>query len=55
MGLPLKPAVDTEPHWQEFQSLRGGYQEALSFVARQTFAPMDENWIDIQSEAAIQI
>ena len=55
IGLPLKSAVDAEPQWQEFQALRGGYQVALSFVARQTFAPMDENLIDIQSEAAIQI
>jgi hypothetical protein len=55
IGLPLKPAVDAEPQWGEFQALRGEYQEALSFVARQTFAAMEEDLIDMQSEAAIQI
>jgi hypothetical protein len=55
IGLPLKPAVDAEPQWREFQALRGGYQDALSFVARQAFAPMEEHLIDMQSEAAIQV
>jgi hypothetical protein len=40
-GVPLRSAADPESQWQEFLSLRGRYEEALFFVARQTFAPLD--------------
>lgn len=41
MGLPLRSAVDAEPQWQEFLSLRAQYEEALFFVAHQTFATLE--------------
>jgi hypothetical protein len=40
-GIPLRSAADQETQWQKFSSLRGQYEEALFFVARQTFAPLD--------------
>jgi hypothetical protein len=45
-GMPLR-STDQEAQWQEFLSLRGGYQDALFFVARQTFAPSDGALIDM--------
>ena len=45
-GLPLKSA-DQEKQWREFLSLREEYGDALFFVARQTFAPLDGRaWLD---------
>lgn len=55
IGLPLKPAADREPQWREFLALRREYQEALSFVARQTFATMEDNLVDMQAGAAIHV
>jgi hypothetical protein len=40
-GMTLRSTVDLETQWGEFRSLRERYQEALYFVARQTFAPLD--------------
>lgn len=40
-GMLLRSAADQETQWQEFLSFRGRYEEALFFVARQTFAPLD--------------
>ena len=41
-GMPLRSAADEETQWQEFLSLRGQYEEALFFIARRTFAPVDD-------------
>lgn len=38
VGLPLKSAIDAEPQWEDFLSLRQQYESALSFVSEQTFA-----------------
>ena len=46
-GTLLRSAADEESQWQEFLSLRGQYEEALFFVARQTFAPIDGVLIDM--------
>jgi hypothetical protein len=46
-GIPLRPAADQETQWQEFLSLQGQYEEALGFVARQTFAPLDGITTDV--------
>jgi hypothetical protein len=46
-GIPLRPSTERETQWQDFLSLRGGYEEALFFVARQTFTPSDEALIDM--------
>jgi hypothetical protein len=40
-GMPLRSTADHETQWQEFASLHGQYEQALFFVARQTFAPLD--------------
>jgi hypothetical protein len=40
-GIPLKSFAGQGAQWQEFLSLRGQYEEALFFVARQTFASLD--------------
>jgi glutamate mutase epsilon subunit len=45
--MPLRTTLDEETQWQEFLSLRGQYEEALFFVARQTFAPLDGVLIDM--------
>jgi hypothetical protein len=54
-GLPLRSEVDAEPQWQEFLSLRGLYEDALLFVASQTFAPLDGNQIDMPKDETLQI
>jgi len=41
-GIPLRPEVNQETQWEEFSSLRTQYEEALSFVAQQTFASLEE-------------
>jgi hypothetical protein len=41
VGLPLRSAVDGEPRWREFLSFREQYEDALLFVASQTFAPLE--------------
>jgi len=46
-GMPLRSSAEQETQWQEFLSLRGGYEEALFFVARQTFAPLDGVLVDL--------
>jgi hypothetical protein len=46
-GIPLRSSTEQETQWQEFLSLRGGYEEALLFVARQTFKPLDGVVADI--------
>jgi hypothetical protein len=43
----LRSSTEQETQWQEFLSLRGGYEEALLFVARQTFKPLDGVVADI--------
>jgi hypothetical protein len=55
IGLPLRPAVDLEPQWRELLALRGAYEEALSFVASQTFAPMEGTLDNIEPETAMRI
>ena len=47
VGLPMRSAVDAEPQWREFLSLRGQYEDALFFVARQTFAPLEGVLVDM--------
>ena len=54
IGLPLIAAVDAEPQWREFLSLRREYEEALLFVARQTFAPMEELAVAMPTEVVRQ-
>ena len=46
-GMPLRSGADEETQWQEFLSLREEYGEALFFIARQTFAPIDGVLIDM--------
>ena len=46
-GVPLKSEAGQETQWREFLALRGPYEEALFFVARQTFAPLDAVLIDM--------
>ena len=40
-GIPLKSAAELESRWQQFLSLHERYEDALFFVARQTFTPLD--------------
>jgi len=40
-GVPLRSTAHVETQWQEFLSLRRQYEDALFFVARRTFAPVD--------------
>jgi hypothetical protein len=40
-GMPLKSACDQEAQRKEFLLLRAQYQEALYFIASQTFAPLE--------------
>ena len=49
-GLLLQPAPDLDRQWQEFLMLRSQYQEALFFVARHTFTPMDRLLMDLPEE-----
>jgi hypothetical protein len=35
--------ADQETQWREFQRMRAQYEDALFFVARRTFAPLDDN------------
>jgi len=46
-GIPLRSTADQETQWREFLSLRGQYEEALFFVARQTFAPLEGVLVDM--------
>jgi hypothetical protein len=46
-GIPSRSTADRETQWQEFLSLRGQYEEALFFVARRTFAPLDGVLVDM--------
>jgi hypothetical protein len=46
-GIRLRSAADQDTQWQEFLLLRKPYEEALFFVARQTFAPLDGILADI--------
>lgn len=46
-GLPLQPAPGLDRQWQEFLMLRRQYQEALFFIARHTFTPMDHLLMDL--------
>ena len=55
VGLPLRAAVDAEPQWREFLSLRGQYEGALLYVASQTFAPLEDVRTDLPKEEALQI
>ena len=55
VGLPLRSAVDAEPQWREFMSLRRQYEEALLFVASQTFAPLEGIQLDTPKEEAFQV
>jgi len=55
LGLPVRYAIDAEPQWREFASLRRSYEEALFQVASQTFAPLDAIQIDVPKEEAPQI
>lgn len=45
-GLPMKLAVERENQWREFLSFRQEYQEALFFIARRTFAGIDQVLVD---------
>ena len=45
-GIALRSAINEETQWQEYLSFRGQYEEALMFVARRTFAPLDGLLID---------
>jgi len=49
-GLILRSAIDLDAQWQEFLMLRRQYQEALFFVARHTFTPMDGLLMDLPEE-----
>jgi hypothetical protein len=40
-GMPLRSGITQETQWEDFSSLRTQYEEALSFVARRTFASLD--------------
>jgi hypothetical protein len=40
-GIPLRSTAGVESQWQEFLSLHERYEDALFFVARKTFTPMD--------------
>jgi len=55
VGLPLRSAVDAEPQWREFLSLREQYEEALLFVASETFAPLEGLQVEMPNEEALQI
>ena len=47
VGLRLRPGADEEAQWQEFRRLREQYEDALFFVARRTFAPLDGILADV--------
>jgi hypothetical protein len=49
-GLVLQPAAGLDKQWQEFLLLRRQYQEALLFVARRTFAPLDDGLMEMPEE-----
>jgi hypothetical protein len=54
MGLPLRSAVDAEPEWREFSSLRRQYEGALYFVASQTFATQESVSIATHEKVLLQ-
>ena len=39
---PMRSAADQGTLWQEFLSFRQEYEEALFFIARRTFAEIDD-------------
>ena len=49
-GLRLEPVPELDRQCQEFFMLRRQYQEALFFVARHTFTPMDRLLMDLPEE-----
>jgi hypothetical protein len=55
LGLPLRSAIGAEPQWQAFLSLRRSYEEALFFLASQTFAPLDGIQVHMPEEETPQI
>ncbi|MGA2537568.1 MAG: hypothetical protein ABSF53_16235 [Terracidiphilus sp.] len=55
VGLSLRLAIDAEPQRREFLSFRGQYEDALLFVASQTFSPLEGIRIDTPKEEALQI
>jgi hypothetical protein len=55
VGLPMMSTIDAEPQWGEFKSLRGQYEEALFYVASQTFTSLDGISIEVPKTVAIQI
>ena len=47
VGIRLRSGADQEIQWQEFQRLREQYEDALFFVARRSFAPLDGILTDV--------
>jgi len=50
-GMPLRSATVLEARWQEFLTLQARYAEAVAFVARRTFAPVDSLLLDMPEDA----
>jgi hypothetical protein len=46
-GIRLRSVPDQDTQWQEFQRLREQYEDALFFVARRTFAPLNGILADV--------
>jgi hypothetical protein len=40
-SLPWLAVTELEAQWQDLVAPRGGHEEALLFIANQTYAPMD--------------
>jgi hypothetical protein len=53
-GMQLRSESDLEAQWKEFQLLRGQYEEALSFIARQTFVPLNDGLVDMHKDEVHQ-
>jgi hypothetical protein len=52
-GIKLSSEVDLDRQWQEFVSLRGKYEDAVLFVARQTFAPLEDTLVDMHEVVGV--
>jgi hypothetical protein len=46
-GIRLRSGAEQEIQWKEFQSMREQYEDALLFVARRTFAPLESILADV--------
>jgi hypothetical protein len=54
-GWPMRKDAGLETSWQQFLSLRGRYEAAVRFVARQTYAPLGDSLCGIQGPSEVGV